>query len=225
MNTRLQNQYTFIESQNRQKFLANELEIDGKWGKSVWGVTLQVELGDEVKDAIATIQATLSNLEPGNLLLPPRQSQHVSLSQVVFWGGQWLEGTWSSIADSFLAAFAEQDGKFKSYDVTFSKLIATTSGVILCGFDEYDETQTLREELQKVLPFPPETTNPNTIVHTTVARYRNKLNDPAALLSVLENQTVSARMTVRGVLLQKELVFPSLETENLAKIELKLPTV
>lgn len=223
MNTRLQKQYFGIEEQNKGKFLRNEIEIDSTWGKPVWGITLQIDLGEKVKDLLCKYQEKLEKLEPSNLLLLPRQYQHVSFNQVVFWGGQYelgTEGTWNKVGEKFLKAFKEQHKKHNSFNVTFSKLLATTGGIIWCGYDENDEMENLREEFLKILPFPKETTKLNHIVHTTVARYKNKLIDPSKVLDFVDKNIESVDMTVDKIILRNELVFPSIKTESLAEIEL-----
>src|SRR3989344_2931473 len=114
MNTRLQKQYSGIEEQNKGKFLRNEIEIDSTWGKPIWGVTLQIDLGEEVKDKLTSYQHELDKLEPDNLLLLPREYQHISFNQVVFWGGEYrlgTEKTWDNVSKEFIRTFKKQDRK------------------------------------------------------------------------------------------------------------------
>lgn len=223
MNTRLQKQYSGIEDQNKEKFLRNDIEIDSTWEKPIWGVTLQIDLEEKVRNSLCKYQEELEKLEPDNLLLLPRQYQHISFNQVVFWAGQYelgTEGTWNKVAEEFLKAFKEQNRKHNSFRVNFSKLVGTTGGIIWCGYDENDEMEHLREEFLKMLPFPKETTKLNHIVHTTVARYKNKLADPGKVLDFVDNNNGSAEMTVKKIILRNELVFPSIKTVSLAEIEL-----
>ena len=223
MNTRLQKQYFGIEEQNKEKILHNEVEIDSTWGKLIWGVTLQIDLGEKVRDSLCKYQEELEKLEPDNLLLLPRQYQHISFNQVVFWGGQYelgTEGTWNKVSEEFLKAFKEQNRKHNSFKVEFSKLVATTGGIIWCGYDENDEMENLREEFIKILPFPKETIRKNHIIHSTVARYKNSLDNPGKVLDYIDKNNRLAEMVVNNIILRNELVFPSIKTESLAEIEL-----
>lgn len=223
MNTRLQKQYSDIEDQNKEKFLRNDIEIDSTWGKPIYGITLQIDLGEKVRDLLCKYQEELEKLEPDNLLLLPRQYQHISFNQVVFWGGQYelgTERTWNKVAEEFIKAFKEQNRKHNSFRVNFSKLVATTGGIIWCGYDENDEMEHLREEFLELLPFPKETTKLNHIVHTTVARYKNKLVDPNRVLDFVNKNNDSVDMAVSKIILRNELMFPSIKTESLEKIEL-----
>lgn len=223
MNNRLVEQYKDIRNSNLQRFIHNEIEIDTTWGKDVWGVTLQIELGEKVKDLITKFQNELSSLESHNLWLLPRQFQHISFNQVIFWGGNYSKGkenTWNSIREEFITKFKSLDKNFSSFGVYFSDFIATTGGIILCGYDDNDELENLRSVLHKRLPFPSETTKLNHIIHTTVARYKNKLKSPDRVYDFIQKQTEKAQMIVNKITLKIELVFPSIKTENIAEIEL-----
>lgn len=223
MNQRQLEQYQEMELQNKEIFLNNDLEIDATWGKEIWGVTLQIDLAENVRDVLCEYQNELNQLEPDNLLLLPRQYQHLSFNQVVFWGGEYAlgnEGTWNSITDDFTEAFLKKNQTFESFEITFSKLIATTTGIVWTATDTADQLEDLRKIFLRELPFPTETTKRNHIIHTTVARYSNKLNNPQRLLSYIEEQNKEVGMQVKEIILRKELMFPSIETEEIARVSL-----
>lgn len=224
MNARLEQQYANIELQNRERFLQNDVEIDTMWGKPTFGVTLQIDLSEEVRDQLCIYQELLDQREPGNLPLLPWQYQHLSFNQVVFWGGQYSRGTeqtWNDVADAFRDAFSKQSNVHDAFTIRFSKLIATTAGIIWCGYDDNDELEKLREQFFSELPFPAETTKKNHIIHTTVARFKNKLNDPSRVLALIQQQHESVQMEVQRITLRKELIFPSIKTADLASVDLE----
>ena len=184
---------------------------------------MQIDLSDDVRDVLCEIQKELNELEPDNLFLLPRQYQHISFNQVVFWGGQYALGTkkaWDMTADNFLSAYNKLNNIYPSFEITFSKLIATAGGIIWTAADEEDAMESLRSKFQNNLPIPIETTKLNHIVHTTLALYKNKLNSPQKVFDYLEKHDKSASMKVKKIVLRKELVFPSIETEELASINL-----
>lgn len=223
MNTRLQKLYASIETSNKKKFLKNKVKLDNTWGTSIWGMTLQIDLCEEVKDVLDSYQQALAKLESDNFLLLPRQYQHISFNQVVFWDGEYKLGkqkTWADISVEFVRSFEKQDKKLRSFQITFSKLIATTGGIIWCAYDDNDQLESLREKFLEVLPFPKETTKLNHIIHTTVARHKSKLNNPEAVLDYIDRQKDSTQMTVDKIVLRKELIFPSIKTEEISSIEL-----
>lgn len=224
MNQRLDTIYGNLASQNRQKFLDNDIEYDAMWGKPIEGVTIQIDLSEKMRSAVGRLQEKLSELEPKALLLTPRPFQHISFNQVVYWGGQYNLGhdqTWAGIEEDFLTRFQKLDNKFPSFTISFLKLIPMTAAIIWSAVDAHDEMQSLRAHLKASLPFPNETTKENTFIHTTVARYKEKLRDPHRIAKLLEEYQAPIDMEVKEIILRKENRYPSLETTELARIRLQ----
>lgn len=223
MNQRLIDIYERLTVEHREKFLANNIELDDMWGKSIKGVTLQVDLSEEVRGALINLQEELSQLEPEALLLTPRPFQHISFNQVVYWGGNYTLGheqTWATIEEDFLAKFQKLDNRLSSFPISFFKLIPMTSAIIWAAVDDHDEMKELRAALKTKLPFPAETTRENTFIHTTVARYKTKLRDPHRVLQFLDTYKTPISMTIREMILRKENQYPSLRATALARIRL-----
>lgn len=224
MNHRLLNIYDGFASNNRERFLANDIEFDAMWGKPIKGVTLQIDLSEKVRGAISNLQKELSKLEPEALLFTPRPFQHISFNQVVFWGDSYTlghDGAWAPIEQDFLTKFHELDTIHSSFTISFVRLIPMTSAIVWCALDEKDEMQMLRAILKEKLPFPAETTKDNTFIHTTVARYKSKLRDPHRVSQLLEKHQKSISMKVKEIILRKENLYPSLNTTELAHIRLQ----
>jgi len=213
-----------MATEHRDKFLANDIESDAMWGKPIKGVTLQIDLSEEVRGAVCNLQEKLSKLEPEALLLTPRPFQHISFNQVVYWGDTYNLGydeTWTAIKKDFLAKFQNLDNGLPSFTISFVKLIPMASAIIWCAVDEHDEMQKLRATFKERLPFPGETTRENTFIHTTVARYKTKLRDPHRVFQLLEKHQMPITMKVKKVILRKENQYPSLYTTELARIRLQ----
>lgn len=224
MNQRLLSVYQNIENQNKGKFLNNQIEVDQDWEKEIWGITLQIDLSEQVRNRLTEYQKQLSILEPENLLLLPKQYQHISFNQVIFWGGNYKIGKeelWKSISQEFISKFKKLDHAFDSFEVTFSKLVATTSGIIWCGYDENDEMEEIRNKFLNILPFPKETTKLNHIIHTTVTRFKNKLNNLNKIWDFTTNHKELVSMKVNKIILRNELVFPSIKTKDIDFINLR----
>lgn len=224
MNQRLANIYDEIALHHHENFLVNKLEFDAMWGKPIKGVTLQIDLSEEVRDAVVKLQEKLSQLEPDALYPTPRPFQHISFNQVIYWGGQYNLGrdqTWAAIENDFLAKFRTLDNKFPSFAISFLKLIPMTSAIIWSAVDAKDEMQSLRAHLKASLPFPKETTKENTFIHTTVARYRKKLRAPHQIAKLLQEYQTPVDMEVKEIILRKENKYPSLDTTELARIRLQ----
>lgn len=224
MNNRLQAIYDFLEKDHTGKFLQNDLELDTMWGKSIKGVTLQIDLSEEIRNAVGNLQEDLSKLEPKALLHTPRPFQHISFNQVIFWGDTYTLGhdqAWTAIKKDFLNKFQALDNSLPSFSISFIKLIPITSAIIWAAVDEHDEMQKLRATLKEKLSFPIETTKDNTFIHTTVARYKTKLRDPHRVFQLLENYQTPIAMKVNEIILRKENLYPSLNTTELARIRLQ----
>lgn len=224
MNQRLKTIYDGFTSKHREKFLDNDIAFDPMWGKPIKGITLQIDLSDTMRSAVSHLQEQLSKLEPKALLLTPRPFQHISFNQVIYWGGEYNLGhdqTWKGIEEDFLTRLQKLDNKFPSFTISFLKVIPMTSAIIWTAVDDHDEMQTLRAMFKENLPFPKETTKENTFIHTTVARYRQKLRNPNRVLQLLEEYQIPIDMEVKEIILRKENLYPSLNTTELARIRLQ----
>ncbi len=224
MNQRLNTIYDGMALKHRQKFLDDDIEFDAMWGKPIKGVTLQIDLSEEVRSAVCKLQDELRALEPDALLLTPRLFQHISFNQVVYWGGTYKLGhdqTWEAIEEDFLFRFQQLDNKFSSFPISFVNVIPLNSAIIWAALDNHDEMQALRAALKETLPFPSETTKDNTFIHTTIARYKTKLRDPKRVIQLLESFQTTMTMKVKEIILRKEKLYPSLETSELARIRLQ----
>lgn len=224
MNQRLDTAYNDIAVKDREGFLANDLALDTQWNAPIWGITLQIDLGDAVKDAVEGFQRDIREIEGDNVLCLPRAYQHISFNQVVFWDGVYVAGkeaTWDAIKDDFTEKFRALDNTLDSFEITFSRLVATKAAIIWCGYDAHDELEELRNLFLKRLPFPAETTKFNHIIHTTVVRYHHPLAAPHRVMDYIQSQHQTAAMRVIKIALKNEIVFPSIYTEDIAEIRLR----
>lgn len=223
MNQRLQKIYDEITFQNREAFLQNQVVPDINWGKKINGATLQINLSGPVKDHIQKYQEDLLRLEANSLLLSPRPFQHISFNQVVYWNGHYSKGvsaTWDELEREFVNKFKQLDNKFPSFPITFYKLIAHTNAIIWCAYDENDELESLRNQLFNLLTFPKETEKRNHIIHTTIARYKQKLNNPSQILDYVNSHIEKVAMNITAIVLRKENQYPSLNTREITSIQL-----
>jgi hypothetical protein len=80
----------------------------------------------------------------------------------------------------------------------------------------------IRQMIRQRLRLPSETRNEADLVHTTLFRYRGPLSDPEKFLAKLEDTStgVVAAAEVDELVVSKELVYPSLEAEVLARLPL-----
>jgi hypothetical protein len=74
--------------------------------------------------------------------------------------------------------------------------------------------------IRERLRLPSETRNEADLVHTTLFRYRGPLCDPERFLATLEDMSTDATTEVDELVVSRELVYPSLKTEVLARLPL-----
>ena len=74
--------------------------------------------------------------------------------------------------------------------------------------------------IRERLSLPSETRNEANLVHTTLFRYGGSLSDPEKFLAMLEDTSADSTTEVDELVVSKELVYPSLETEVLAYLPL-----
>ena len=95
--------------------------------------------------------------------------------------------------------------------------MATDSAVIALASAPVNH---IREMIRERLRLPSETRNEADLVHTTLFRYRGALSDPEKLLAMLEDASAEGTSEVKELVVSKELVYPSLEAEVLARLPL-----
>jgi hypothetical protein len=97
--------------------------------------------------------------------------------------------------------------------------VATDSAVIAIA-EPVKPVNCIREMIRKRLRLPSETRNEAALVHTTLFRYSGQLSDPKKFLAMLEDTSADATAEVDELVVTKELVYPSLEAEVLARLPL-----
>jgi|SRR3990167_10743103 len=222
MNPRLQKLYTQLQADNSPKILNNETEIDLMIGKPVQGVTLQIDLSQEIKQVIKTIQQQLIQME-STLYLSPLEFAHISFNQVVYWKGTYKLGqikTWELVQEEFVTKFLALNKTLRAFSIAFQPLIVFPTAIIWAAYDGNDELEKLRELFFEKLPFPTETPKRNHMIHTSLARFKKKLINPQKLMGFVSLQKFDATMKVSEIILRSENLYPSLKTREIARIQL-----
>ena len=105
------------------------------------------------------------------------------------------------------------------FRITYEHVVATDSAVIALA-EPTEPVNRIRRMISQRLRLPSETRNEADLVHTTLFRYRGPLSDPEKLLAMLDDKRVEAAAEVDKLVVSKELVYPSLEAEVLARLPL-----
>ena len=110
-------------------------------------------------------------------------------------------------------------GPKQGFRITYEHVVATDSAVIALA-EPTEPVNRIRRMIRERLRLPSETRNEAELVHTTLFRYRGPLSDPEKFLDMLEDTSAEATAEVDELVVSKELVYPSLEAEVLARLPL-----
>ena len=130
------------------------------------------------------------------------------------------DSLWKRHAEEWMAELRLIAAENTAFQITYEHVVATDSAVIALA-QPSEPVNRIREMIREHLRLPSETRNEADLVHTTLFRYRGALSDPAMFLAMLE-EGISADATaeVDELVVSKELVYPSLESEVLARLPL-----
>ena len=197
------------------------MRVSPLWARPCRAYNVQIELDPRAKASLRETQRTLKRAEP-NLLACPQETLHVSVAWLLavharypapkdsLWerhGGEWT---------TELGRIAAQSAGFR---IVYERVVATDSAVIALA-EPVEPVNRIRTLIRERLRLPPETRNEADLVHTTLFRYRGALYDPEKFLATLEATSAPAAAEVDELVVSKELVYPSLEAEVLARLPL-----
>ena len=210
-----------LREAHREKVARNEVRASPLWDQPCRAYNVQIELDPRTRSSLGQIQQSLKQAEPG-LLVCPLETLHVSVawlltvheSYEVSKDSLWERhgGEWTKELTRIVAASA-------GFRITFEHLVATDSAMIALARPA-EPVNRIRRMIRERLRLPSETRNEADLVHTTLCRYRGRLCDPKKFLAMLEDTSARATAEVDRLVVSKELVYPSLETEALAYLPL-----
>ena len=204
-----------------QRVARNESRVSTLWARHCQAYNVHIQLARRSQATLGQIQKSLKREEP-NLLVCPEQTLHVSVawllavhasysvSKDVLWerhGQEWR---------TELRRIAAQSAAFR---ISYGHVVATDSAVVALA-EPTGPVNRIRRMIQDRLRLPPETRNEADLVHTTLFRFGGALHDPARFLAALENTRVEVAVEVEELVVSKELVYPSLQTEVLERLPL-----
>lgn len=205
-----------------EKVARNEVRVSPLWARPCRAYNVQIEPDPRTRSSLGKIQQNLCQAEP-NLLVCPQETLHVSIAWLLAVHAGYpvsKDSLWERHAAEWTAELTRIAAQSAGFRISYKHVVATDSAVIALARPS-EPVNRIREMVRERLRLPPETRNEADLVHTTLFRYRGALSDPKKFLAMLEHD-VSANITteVDGLVISKELVYPSLETEELARLPL-----
>ncbi len=152
----------------------------------------------------------------------PEKTLHVSVAWLLAVHTSYpvdKDPLWERRGEGWTAELNRIVAQSTGFRITYRHIVATDSAVIALARPT-EPVNRIREMIRERLRLPPETRNEADLVHTTLFRYRGPLSDPAKFLSMLEDTSAEVTAEVDEFVVSKELVYPSLETEVLARLPL-----
>jgi len=206
---------------HREKVARNEVRVSPLWAHSCRAYNVHIELDPRTKASLEKTQQVLKRAEP-TLLMCPQQSLHVSIAWLLAVHVSYpvpKDSLWERHGEEWTTELNRIAGQSKGLRITYERLVATDSAVIALA-EPTEPVNRIRTKIRERLRLPSETRNEADLVHTTLFRYRGPLYDPEKFLAMLEDTSAEAATEVHELVITKELVYPSLEAEVLARLQL-----
>ena len=210
-----------LREAHREKVARNEVRVDELWARPCRAYNVQIELDPRAKASLGETQQTLKRAEP-NLLVCPQRTLHVSVAWLLAVRASYpvaKDPLWERHGEEWTAELSRIAARSAGFRITYEHVVATDSAVIALARPA-EPVNRIREMIRERLRLPPETRNEADLVHTTLFRYRGPLSDPAKFLAMLEDTSAEATAEVDELVVSKQLVYPSLTAEVLARLPL-----
>ena len=212
---------TELREAHRERVARNEVRVSPLWAQPCRGYNVQIELDTRTKSSLEKIQQALKQAEPG-LLVCPRKTLHVSLAWLLAVHVSYpvpKDSLWERHGEEWTTELNRIAAKSTAFRITYEHVVATDSAVIALARPS-EPVNRIRGMIRERLRLLSETRNEADLVHTTLFRYRGALSDPEKFLAMLEDASAEATAEVDELVISKELVYPSLEAEVLARFSL-----
>jgi hypothetical protein len=210
-----------LREAHRYKVARNEVRVDPLWARPCRAYNVQIELDARTRASLGKTQQILKQAEP-NLVACLQKTLHVSIAWLLAVHASYRgpkDSIWERHGEEWTAELSRIAAQSTGFRITYEHVAATDSAVIAIARPS-EPVNRIREMIRERLRLPSETCNESNLVHTTLFRYRGQLSDPTKFLAMLEDVSVDAKADVDELIISKELVYPSLEAEVLARLPL-----
>jgi hypothetical protein len=210
---------TKLREAHRETVARNEVKVSPLWARPCRAYNVQIELDPRARASLEKTQQGILRAEPKLLVCPPR-TLHVSVAWLLAVHAGYpvsKDAIWERYGAGWAAEMKRIAARSAGFRISYGRIVATDSAVIALA-EPTGPVNRIRRMIRDRLRLPPETRNGADLVHTTLFRYRGPLSDPRRFLATLES--TSAETEVDELVVSRELVYPSLETEALARLPL-----
>ena len=212
---------TELREAHRERVARNEVRASPLWARPCLAYNVQIELDPRAKASLRKVQQSLHQAEP-NLLACPQETLHVSVAWLLAVHASYpvaKDYLWERHREEWTTELDRIAAQSTGFRIAYGHVVATDSAVIALA-EPTEPVNRIRQMIRERLRLPPETRNEAALVHTTLFRYHGPLSDPEKFLAMLEDTSAEAAAEVDELVVSKELVYPSLEAEVLARLPL-----
>ena len=212
---------TKLREAHRKKVARNEVRVSSLWARPCLAYNVLIELDTRARASLEKTQRALGQAEPNLLACPPR-TLHVSVAWLLAAHASYpvpKDSLWEGHGAEWTAELTRIAAQSAGFQIAYGRVVATDSAVIALA-EPTEPVNRIREMIGEQLSLPPETRNEADLVHTTLFRYRGPLSAPADFLATLEDTSAEAAAEVDELVVSKELVYPLLKAEVLARLPL-----
>jgi hypothetical protein len=210
-----------LRDAHREKVARNQVRVSPLRAQPCRAYNVHIELDPRTKASLEKTQQVLKHAEP-TLVACPQQSLHVSIAWLLAVHASYpvrKDFLWEHHGEGWTTRLNHIAAQSKGFRITYQHVVATDSAVIALA-EPTEPVNRIRRMIRQRLRLPSETRNEADLVHTTLFRYRGPLCDPEKFLAMLEGTSAEAAAEVDELVVSKELVYPSLKAEVLARLPL-----
>jgi len=205
---------------------ANRLHIDPLWNRPCLAYNLHARPDDDCRGRLSSVQDRMARLGEGGLLRCPPESLHVSVGSFLFVredDAESKKALWVRQASSWLQGLTHLLTRVEPFTLTYREVVVTDAAVIALA-ECPKEIEMIRQALTTLRSACGLDGSQPTIVHTTLFRFGAALRDPPALLNATQSIVLNACFPVREIVVTRELVYPSIIADDVARFPLPAGT-
>jgi hypothetical protein len=210
-----------IRARDATAVLANDLQLDHRWGKPCLAYNVFVEPDPAGREDLAAIQDQVIKREPALLRLP-RECLHITAVNLLGLYDEFdrpKDELWRERGRAWLAELTRLAAETEPIRLDYRRVVATRTAVIAIAAEPNGLTS-FRTAARSALDVPGRLANSHEIVHSTLFRYAQPLRDPAGLLAWLTSTEFLARLTVSELVVAREHLYPFAGYDVLRRLRL-----
>lgn len=190
------------------------MPVDSNYiGKDAVGFMVNTDISSETTAKIKLIQQHASDIFGNKLWITPSKSLHITLldwlAPLVEYGED-KDTLFDTIQPTYDSTLRKVVKKYPLQYIIFDRILISPTAIILTATDAASTFNEMRSDFLSEISLLPNTKEPPTIVHTTIARFVDTY-DPRHTEQFLQENTLSIGETINHFRLVRETKLPMLD--------------